>query len=171
MKKILFSLVILISTSAFSVEDVCCIMGGESGSGDSVQTYARIMSSADCKSGGMYQGRKVCAAVADPENTYCSSESSYQDRCSKCGYFWSGKECLTTDPKEKAKKELKEEEEKKKAAEKAGDKASGPTGPKLNSPEVKAAGPNPDDPKVNNARPEDDSMYNRRSKGITNDVR
>ena len=161
---------ILVSTSAFSVEDVCCILGGESGGGDSVQTYARIMSSSDCKSGGTYQGRKVCAAIPDKDNTYCSSESDYKDRCSKCGYFWSGKECLTIDPKEKAKKELKEEEEKKKAAE-AGKAAPAPTGPKLGIPEKEEPGYTPDNPKVNNAKPEEDSLYNRRSKGITNDIR
>lgn len=72
------------------------------------------------------------------------------------------------DPKEKAKEELKAEEEAKKKGTPA---PAGPTGPKLYTPETPASGPNPDNPKVNNAIPEDDSLYNRRSKGITNDFR
>lgn len=167
MKKFLFIFAILLTSSAYSAEDVCCVLGGGSGSGDSVQTFARIMSSSECKSGGMFQGKKVCAAVADPENTYCSSESSYQDRCSRCGFFWSGKECLSVDPKEKAKKELKEEEEKKKAAEKGGAATKGsstPSSPSETPAKVKPV--DPDNPNVNNPRPEEDSLYNRKSKGI-----
>jgi hypothetical protein len=171
-QKLLTLILLFTSLSSFAEEDVCCVYGGASGTGDAVQTFARIASSLDCKPGGNYQGKKICAAVKDPENTYCGAESSYQDRCAKCGFFWSGKECLTVDPKEKAKKELKEEEEKKKAAEKNG----APSQPSDEKPATVKPVPtpqpkpeDPDNPNVNNAIPEEDSLYNRKSKGTTID--
>lgn len=150
------------TSTAFANEDVCCIFTGTSG--DSVQTYARIQSSSDCKAGGTYQGKKICAALPDPDNSYCGGGSSYQDRCGKCGFFWSGKECLIQDPKEKAKKELQEEAKKKEADKKAGiDSSAKPSTP---AP-AQSPADDPDNPKINNAVPEEDSLYNRKSKGIT----
>lgn len=170
MKKYLLALLpLLFSTVVFASEDVCCIIGGGSGSGDSVQTYARIMSSNDCKTGRTFEGKKICAAVADPENTYCGGGSNYQDRCGKCGFFWSGKECLTADPKEKAKKELEEETKKKEEAKKAGAPAEEPA--KVKPVEEAPKPADPDNPNVNNAIPEENSLFNRKSKGITEDAR
>lgn len=171
MKQKLFILILLFTSLSFANEDVCCIFGGATGSGDSVQTFARITPSLECKAGGSFQGKKICASIADPDNSYCGGGSTYQDRCGKCGFFWSGKECLTTDPKEKAKQELKAEEEKKKAAEK--DKKDGTGKPAdekpatvkpVQTPQAKPA--DPDNPNVKNAIPEEDSLYNRKSKGI-----
>lgn len=169
MKQKLFLAILFFTSLSFAQEDVCCVYGGPSGNGDVVQTFAKIASSHDCKAGSTYQGKKICASVQDHNNTYCSSESSYQDRCAKCGYFWSGKECLTVDPKEKAKKELKEEEAKKEAEKNAKTSSM----PSSESPaKVKPITPtpaDPDNPKVNNAVPEEDSLYNRKSKGIIQD--
>jgi hypothetical protein len=166
MNKKLFIFLLLLTTYSFAAEDVCCIFSSKSG--DSVQTFARIVSSSDCK--GSFQGKSVCAAVPDPENTYCSSESSAKERCtSKCGFFWSGKECLTQDPKEKAKKELEDEAKKKAEADKAKGDATDkpatvkPVQPTTPTPTAKPA--DPDNPKVNNAIPEDDSLFNRKDKG------
>jgi hypothetical protein len=167
MKQKLFILILLFTSLSFANEDVCCIFGGATGSGDSVQTFARITPSLDCKAGGSFQGKKICASIADPDNSYCGGGSTYQDRCGKCGFFWSGKECLTTDPKEKAKKELKEEEEKKKAEKKDGAKPSDDKAATVKPVQVAPVKPaDPDNPNVKNAIPEEDSLYNRKSKGI-----
>lgn len=175
MKKILLPLLpFLFTTLVYAQQDVCCVIGGGSGNGDSVQTYARIMSSHDCKAGGTFEGKKICAAVADPENSYCGGGSNYQDRCNKCGFFWSGKECLTVDPKEKAKKELEEEAKKKKEAEKKDPNApASPDAPARVKPvePTPQKAPDPDNPNVNNAIPEENSLFNRKSKGIVDDGR
>ena len=169
MKKILFFILPLISINmAIANEDVCCVLGGASGSGDNVQTFAKIMSSSDCKAGGTYEGKKVCAAVPDPENTYCGAEGSYKDRCGKCGFFRSGKECLTVEPKEKAKTELEEEAKKKEADKKAGLPTDEPAKVKPAEPSSQKS-PDPDNPRVNNAIPEEDSLFSRRPRGNTQD--
>ena len=121
----------------------------------------------DCKKGSTYQGKTVCASVADPDNTYCAAESTAQDRCGKCGFFWSGKECLTQNPVEKAKKELKEEEEKKKAAEKKdGVPATNASAPKTGPSSVKTT---PITPPANPSQPgpDEDQIYNRKDMSKT----
>lgn len=112
MKILTFLLLLLSPSLTFAQADVCCVL--QKTSGDSVQTFVWALSSLDCKPGKDYQGAKICTAVADPQNVYCSSQSNGADRCAKCGMFWSGKECLTKDPKDKAKEEIKEEMKKQK---------------------------------------------------------
>ena len=167
MKQNLFVLIVLFSTLSFAEQDVCCIFNSKSG--DSVQTFNRIVSSSDCKPGGTYQGKSVCASVPDPENTYCSSESRAPDRCGKCGYFWSGKECLTQNPVDKAKQELKEEDAKKKEVEKkdgakpeeSSATKTGPTSVKTKPIDAPAAAPaNPDEDQPYNKKP------NNKTKGL-----
>jgi hypothetical protein len=158
MKKLILAFLLLIPTT-YAAEDVCCVL--KSVSGDSVQTFVWVLSSDVCKAGGTYQGKQMCAAVKDPENTYCGSDSSKQDRCQKCGYFWSGKECLTENPVEKAKKELKEEEKKKEKEKPAADVPASekPATVKEVKPSTSAPAPQaaPQDP-------DGDQVFNRKNK-------
>lgn len=111
-KKLSFLLLVLLPSLSFAQADVCCVL--QKTTAESVTTFVWAVSSQECKAGKDYQGAKVCTAVSDPQNVYCSSQSTAADRCAKCGLFWSGKECLTRDPKDKAKEEIKDEMKKQK---------------------------------------------------------
>lgn len=157
--------VLFFANYSFAAEDVCCVLSSNPAA-DSVQTVAQIMSSNDCKVGSLVQGQKVCAAVADPNNSYCSQGTDYKDRCTKCGYFWSGKECLTIDPKLKATKEIEKEM-------KASHEKSAIT-PAQAAARIKTVVPpplppeDPDNPRINN-KPEDDGLFTRRNRGVLTD--
>lgn len=163
MNKLLFTLIVSITTLSFAQSDVCCIFS--STSGDSVQTFSRAISSSDCKNGGSYQGKTVCASVPDPDNTYCAADSNAKDRCGRCGFFWSGKECLTQNPVDKAKKELKEEEAKKKESEKKdGTAPADANAPKTGPTSVKTT---PISPPPAQPGQDEDQIYNRKNMSKT----
>lgn len=109
-----FLLLSLLFITSSLAEDVCCVLAKITK--DQVNILSMPASSSSCAKGAkLYEDYQVCNAMKDPSNA-CAS-ISMEEKCKSCGYFWNGS-CLTADPVEKAKEQLKkEEEEKKKKAE------------------------------------------------------
>ncbi|MFH1262637.1 MAG: hypothetical protein V1495_04220 [Pseudomonadota bacterium] len=102
---------VVLTSSAFAQGgDVCCVLGKKIG--ESASTTAVPRSPSQCVAGTVEDGQTVCLAKSDPNND-CPMLGE-KERCSICGFFWAGKDCLSSDPVKKAKEELKKEEEKKK---------------------------------------------------------
>lgn len=102
-------LAFILTGSAYSAVDVCCVT--ELVKGTSVVTHALPMSNSDCKVGQKTnEGETACAAKSDPQNL-CPTFTD-EERCGFCQRFWNGRDCLTEDPVEKAKKELEKAAEK-----------------------------------------------------------
>lgn len=89
-----------------SSADVCCLMAKVVEK--KVLTISLPMSPLSCKKGlKAYESYEVCLPKEDPDNT--CPQLTDEIRCKECGYFWNGS-CLTEDPVEKAKEEIKNEE-------------------------------------------------------------
>ncbi len=106
----LFALILALPSTSLAQlgEDVCCIWGKQQGEG--AETRSGIVSEEDCRPGQVVNGFKVCLSKPDPSNL-CPTLAQ-EEMCKACGFHWISQACLSVDPVEKAKKELKEQKAK-----------------------------------------------------------